>query len=37
MEKKILGPACIRLNQSAIRPPCQQLAKIKDEHKDIYI
>jgi hypothetical protein len=31
-----LGPACIRLNQSAIRPQCQQETEIKNEHKDIY-
>jgi hypothetical protein len=30
-----LGPFCIRLNQSAIRPECQQESKIKDEHEDI--
>jgi hypothetical protein len=31
----LLGPFCIRLNQSAIRPRRQQQSKIKDEHKDI--
>ena len=31
-----VGPFCIRLNQSAIRPRRQQESKIKDEHKDIY-
>lgn len=30
------GPAFIRLNQSAIRPQCQQETEIKKEHKDIY-
>jgi len=32
----ILGPSCIRLNQSAIRPQCQQRTEIHDEHQDIY-
>jgi len=31
-----VGPSCIRLNQSAIRPQRQQLPKIKQEHKDIF-
>ncbi|CAF4814803.1 unnamed protein product, partial [Rotaria socialis] len=31
-----LGPSCIRVNQSAIRPKCQQETEIKDQHKDIY-
>lgn len=31
-----LGPAYIRLNQSAIRPQSQQEPEIKREHKDIY-
>ncbi|CAF5186216.1 unnamed protein product, partial [Rotaria magnacalcarata] len=31
-----LGPSYIRLNQSAIRPKCQQETEIKNEHKDIY-
>ncbi|CAF1676916.1 unnamed protein product, partial [Rotaria magnacalcarata] len=31
-----LGPSYIRLNQSAIRPKCQQEAEIKNQHKDIY-
>ncbi len=38
MEKKtlfVVGPSCIRSNQSAIRTESQQFAKIKDEHNDI--
>ncbi|CAF4392485.1 unnamed protein product [Rotaria magnacalcarata] len=31
-----LGPSYIRVNQSAIRPKCQQETEIKNEHKDIY-
>ncbi|CAF2143501.1 unnamed protein product [Rotaria magnacalcarata] len=31
-----LGPSYIRLNQSAIRPKCQQETEIKNQHKDIY-
>jgi hypothetical protein len=31
-----LGPSYIRVNQSAIRPKCQQEAEIKNQHKDIY-
>ncbi len=31
----MLGPFCIRLNQSAIRPRRQQQSEIDDEHKDI--
>ncbi len=31
----ILGPFCIRSNQSAIRPRRQQQSKIDDEHKDM--
>ncbi|CAF5171411.1 unnamed protein product, partial [Rotaria magnacalcarata] len=30
------GPSYIRLNQSAIRPKCQQETEIKNQHKDIY-
>ncbi|CAF4424970.1 unnamed protein product, partial [Rotaria magnacalcarata] len=29
-------PSYIRVNQSAIRPKCQQETEIKNEHKDIY-
>ena len=32
----ITGPSYIRLNQSAIRPQCQQEIEIKNEHKDIF-
>ena len=32
----ILGPSYIRLNQSAIRPECQQKIEINREHTDIY-
>jgi hypothetical protein len=35
-KQNFLGPACIRLNQSAIRPQCQQETEIKNEHKDFY-
>ncbi len=31
----ILGPSCIRLNQSTLRPQKQQEIQIKDVHKDI--
>ncbi|CAF3852581.1 unnamed protein product [Rotaria magnacalcarata] len=31
-----LGPSYIRVNQSAIRPKCQQETEIKNEHKDVY-
>ena len=31
----ILGPSCIRLNQSALRPRKQQEIEIKKEHQDI--
>ncbi|CAF4645078.1 unnamed protein product, partial [Rotaria socialis] len=31
-----LGPSYIRVNQSAIRPKCQQETEIKNQHKDIY-
>lgn len=31
-----LGPFCIRLNQSAIRPRRQQQSRIAIEHKDIF-
>ncbi|CAF4947135.1 unnamed protein product, partial [Rotaria socialis] len=31
-----LGPSYIRINQSAIRPTCQQETEIKKQHKDIY-
>ncbi|CAF4263437.1 unnamed protein product, partial [Rotaria magnacalcarata] len=30
------GPSYIRVNQSAIRPKCQQETEIKNQHKDIY-
>ncbi|CAF5224831.1 unnamed protein product, partial [Rotaria magnacalcarata] len=30
------GPSYIRVNQSAIRPKCQQEIEIKNQHKDIY-
>ncbi|CAF1506748.1 unnamed protein product, partial [Rotaria magnacalcarata] len=30
------GPYYIRVNQSAIRPKCQQETEIKNQHKDIY-
>ena len=32
----VVGPACISLNQSAIRPQCQQETEIKKEHTYIY-
>ncbi|CAM4805708.1 unnamed protein product [Rotaria magnacalcarata] len=31
-----LGSSYIRVNQSAIRPKCQQETEIKNQHKDIY-
>lgn len=31
-----LGPSYIRLNQSAVRPKCQQKTEIENQHKDIY-
>ncbi|CAM4851204.1 unnamed protein product, partial [Rotaria magnacalcarata] len=31
-----LSPSYIRVNQSAIRPKCQQETEIKNQHKDIY-
>ncbi len=33
----LIGPSCIRLNQSALRPRKQQEIQIKNEHKDISI
>ncbi|CAF3465161.1 unnamed protein product, partial [Rotaria socialis] len=34
--KNVIGPSYIRVNQSAIRPKCQQETEIKNQHKDIY-
>jgi hypothetical protein len=32
----ILGPSCIRSNQSAIRPHEEQVVKVKNQHKEFY-
>ena len=32
-----MGSPYIRLNQSTVRPKCQQETEIKSQHKDIYL